>query len=80
MPPSKPRTAPDDSRSEASSTKEKIGIVVGLTVNGKGRRIASGLGINSSLKDSVNIGTVSKTAAVGVVGSAAQDATVGVAT
>jgi hypothetical protein len=76
MPPAKPRTAPDDSRSEASSTREKLGNVVGLAVNGKTRRVASGLGMNSSLKDSANVGIVSSTSAV--AGVAAQDATVGV--
>jgi hypothetical protein len=77
MPPAKPRTAPDDSRSEASSTKEKLGNVVGL-VNGKGRRAASGLAVASSLRDSVNVGAVLTTAAVGVVGGTTQDAAVGV--
>lgn len=76
MPPAKPRTAPDDSRSEASSTREKLGNVVGLAVNGKTRRVASGLGMNSSLRDSANVGIVSFTSAV--AGVAAQDATVGV--
>jgi hypothetical protein len=75
MPPAKSRTAPDDSRSEASSTREKHANVVGLPVNGKGRRVASGLGMNSSLRDSVNVGVVSTSATVGV---APQDATVGV--
>jgi hypothetical protein len=75
MPPAKSRTAPDDSRSEASSTREKLGNVVGLALNGKGRRVASGLGVNSSLRDSVNVGVVSTSTTAGV---AAQDATVGV--
>lgn len=75
MPPAKSRTAPDDSRSEASSTREKLANIAGLTVNGKGRRVASGLGMNSSLRDSVNVGVVSTSATAGVV---AQDATVGV--
>jgi len=75
MPPAKSRMAPDDSRSEASSTREKLANVAGLTVNGKGRRVASGLGMNSSLRDSVNVGVVSTSATTGIV---AQDATVGV--
>jgi hypothetical protein len=75
MPPAKSRTAPDDSRSEASSTREKLANVAGLVVNGKGRRVASGLGMNSSLRDSVNVSVVSTSTTVGVV---AQDATVGV--
>jgi hypothetical protein len=37
--------------------------------------VASGLGMNSSLRDSVNVGVVSTSAMAGV---AAQDATVGV--
>jgi hypothetical protein len=61
MPPAKPRTAPDDSRSEASSTREKLGNVVGLAVNGKTRRVASGLGMNSSLR-----GVAAQDATVGV--------------
>ena len=75
MPPAKSRTAPDDSRSEASSTREKLANAAGLAVNGKGRRVASGLGMNISLRDSVNVGVVSTPATTGVV---TQDATVGV--
>lgn len=76
MPPAKSRTAPEDSRSETSSTREKLGNVAGLAVNGKMRRVASGLGMNSPLRDSVNVGVVSSTSAV--AGVAVQDATVGV--
>jgi hypothetical protein len=76
MPPAKSRTAPDDSRSEASSTREKPGNVAGLAVNGKTRRVASGLGTSSSLRDSVSVGIVSSMSTV--AGGAAQDTMVGV--
>lgn len=77
MPPLKVRTAPDDSRSEASSTKEKLGNMATSAPNGKGgRRVASGLGITSSLRDVASIAG----AGTGTTASAAsgQDGTAGV--
>ena len=79
MPPLKPRTATEDSRSEASSTKEKFGNVIGLAANGKGRRVASSLGVTSSLRDSAAIG-VATMATGGAVGNAGQDINAGVST
>lgn len=76
MPPTKSRAVPDDSRSETSSTRERLGNVAGLAVNSKIRRVASGLGINTSLRDSVNVGVNSSTSAVAEV--AVQDAMAGV--
>ena len=80
MPPSKPRTAPEDSRSEGSSTKEKLGNVAGLAANGKGRRVASSLGIASSLKDSATTGVATMATTGGPVGSTGQDVNAGVDT
>lgn len=80
MPPSKPRTAPEDSRSEASSTKEKLGNVAGLAANGKGRRVPSGLGTASSLRDSAAAGVATMAATGGPVGSTGQDVNAGVST
>jgi hypothetical protein len=79
MPPSKPRTAPEDSRSEASSTKEKYGSVPGLATNGKARRVASGLVAASSLRDGVSAGAAAMATTAGeTVGSTGQDVNVGV--
>jgi hypothetical protein len=80
MPPSKPRTAPEDSRSEASSTREKLGNVAGLAANGKGRRVASGLGTAGSLRDSAMAGVATMTTMGGPVGSTVQDVNAGVST
>lgn len=80
MPPSKSRTAPEDSRSEASSTKEKLGNVAGIAANGKGRRVASGLGAASSLRDSAAAGVATMVAIGGPVGSTGQDVNAGVST
>jgi hypothetical protein len=61
MPPPKSRVPLDDSRSETSSTREKLGTVAGVASNGKGRRVASGLGAISSLRDTETSGPVSAT-------------------
>jgi len=80
MPPQKSRTAPDDSRSEASSTKEKLGNPTLSALNGKGRRVISGLGTGSSLRDVTSAGSATTTS-IGPAkeaGGAAQDANVGI--
>ncbi|KAI9746175.1 MAG: hypothetical protein M1818_000856 [Claussenomyces sp. TS43310] len=56
MAPPKPRAPPDDSRSETSSTREKLGNTSGVFTNGKARRPAGGVGAGSSLRDSTNAG------------------------
>ncbi|RFU28274.1 hypothetical protein B7463_g8057, partial [Scytalidium lignicola] len=53
MHPPRPRHQPDDSRSEASSTKEKVGTNSSSAANGKSRRVANNLGPASSLRDVV---------------------------
>ncbi|KAI9821302.1 MAG: hypothetical protein M1827_004038 [Pycnora praestabilis] len=54
MPPARARGAPDDSRSEASSTKEKVVIAANGSLSHKGRRNASSTVVpGSSLKDVV---------------------------
>lgn len=55
-PRSRPQPA-DDSRSEASSTKEKIGASSANTVNGKNRRVAGTTASGSSLRDVVTAGS-----------------------
>lgn len=74
MPPSRPRAQPDDSRSEGSSTKEKVGTP--NTVNGKGRRIGGTAAPGSSLRDVVT--AVQNTTAVGASGSSSSDPNPGV--
>ncbi|CZT00793.1 hypothetical protein WAI453_009136 [Rhynchosporium graminicola] len=56
MAPSRSKPQPDDSRSEASSTKEKPTSTTNGT-NGKGRRVAANTNGGSSLKDVVTAGT-----------------------
>jgi len=56
MPPPRSRPPPDDSRSEASSTKEKVGTATTTGPNGKGRRIAGNPAGGSSLRDVVTAG------------------------
>jgi hypothetical protein len=51
MPPPRSRPQPDDSRSEASSTKEKLSTSTMAGLNGKGRRIAGSTATGSSLRD-----------------------------
>jgi hypothetical protein len=77
MPPPKSRNALDDSRSEASSTKEKFGNTALNTNNGKGKRMASAIGTTSSLRDTVNLGGAMTTSSSAVFGSG-QDVNVGV--
>jgi len=57
MPPTKSRPQPDDSRSEASSTKEKAGVGATAAHNGKGRRVANAVAIGSSLRDVTTAGS-----------------------
>jgi hypothetical protein len=57
MPPAKSKAQPDDSRSEASSTKEKLGTNSSTTVNGKARRNGGATNGGSSLRDVVSAGT-----------------------
>lgn len=56
MAPPRSRPPPDDSRSEASSTKEKVGTNLTSNVNGKGRRVAGNTTGASSLRDVVTAG------------------------
>jgi hypothetical protein len=57
MPPSRPKPQPDDSRSEASSTKERVGTAGTLAaMNGKGRRNGNGAVTSSSLRDVTTAG------------------------
>ncbi|KAJ5052112.1 uncharacterized protein L3040_001871 [Drepanopeziza brunnea f. sp. 'multigermtubi'] len=56
MAPPKSKPQPDDSRSEASSTKEKAGSH-SANANGKGRRVAGNAAGGSSLKDVITAGT-----------------------
>jgi hypothetical protein len=77
MPPSKNRVPLDDSRSEASSTREKLGASAGISSNGKGRRVASGLGAISTQRDTDTPGVVSTTA-TGTGCIAGQDENAGV--
>ena len=53
-----PRSKPqhDDSRSEASSTKEKAGASSSNALNGKARRAGGTAGTGSSLRDVVSAG------------------------
>jgi len=55
MPPSRSRPQPDDSRSEASSTKEKSGTNTAIATNGKGRRTGNSALAGSSLRDVVTV-------------------------
>jgi hypothetical protein len=57
MPPAKSRPQPDDSRSEASSTKEKLATSSSTLVNGKARRNGVPTNGGSSLKDVISAGT-----------------------
>jgi hypothetical protein len=61
MPPAKSKPQPDDSRSEASSTKEKLATSSSTTVNGKARRNGISTNGGSSLKDVISAGTNNQT-------------------
>ena len=67
MPPAKPRPQQDDSRSEASSTKEKGGSNPTTAINGKGRRVGGSTGTGSGLRDVVTAGP--STTSVGASGN-----------
>lgn len=56
MPPPRSKAQPDDSRSEASSTKEKVGSSSLIAINGKGRRVGNSAVAGSSLRDVVTAG------------------------
>jgi len=56
MAPSRSRPQADDSRSEASSTKEKLPISTTSALNGKGRRVGGNAVTGSSLRDVVTAG------------------------
>jgi len=56
MAPPKSKPQPDDSRSEASSTKEKAGASSSNALNGKARRVGGTAGTGSSLRDVVSAG------------------------
>lgn len=76
MPPSKARAGPDDSRSEASSTKEKQGNGTLSSTAIKGRRnVSSAIANGSSLKDVV---TANNAAAAATNSANTQDGAGGV--
>jgi len=56
MAPPRSRPPPDDSRSEASSTREKAGTNTTTTLNGKGRRVTGNATGGSLLRDVVTAG------------------------
>ena len=63
MPPPKSRPQPDDSRSETSSTKEKLSTSGMPALNGKGRRMAGSTAVGSSLRDVITAAPNSTTTA-----------------
>jgi len=56
MAPPRSKPQPDDSRSEASSTKERVGTSTAILPNGKGRRVPANTTGSSSLRDVVTAG------------------------
>lgn len=76
MPPAKSRPQPDDSRSEASSTKEKAGTNSTSATNGKNRRTGGATTTGSGLRDVVTAS--SENAAVGASGTAATEVNPGI--
>lgn len=76
MAPPRSRPPPDDSRSEASSTKEKVPASNSTALNGKSRRVPGSTTGGSSLRDVVTAG--SSSAAVGTTNTAMVDANPGV--
>lgn len=56
MAPPRSKPQPDDSRSEASSTKERITTSTASATNGKGRRVTGNVAGGSSLRDVVTAG------------------------
>lgn len=80
MAPSKARAAPpDDSRSEASSTREKLGSSGQTTTTGKGRRVATGATASSSLRDVTTAGSIAS-GTTGPSNGLNQEVNVGVST
>jgi hypothetical protein len=57
MAPPRSRPAPDDSKSEASSTKDKSATGISSTSNGKGRRGPANPASGSTLRDVAITGT-----------------------
>lgn len=76
MAPPRSKPPPDDSRSEASSTKEKVGASNSAALNGKNRRVAGSATGGSSLRDVLTAGPSS--AVVGNPNTAVADANPGV--
>jgi hypothetical protein len=76
MAPPRAKPPPDDSRSEASSTKEKVGVSNSTALNGKNRRVPGSTTGGSSLRDVVTAGPSS--AVVGNPNTAVADANPGV--
>jgi hypothetical protein len=72
MAPPRSRPPPDDSRSEASSTKEKVPTSNSTALNGKNRRVPGSTTGGSSLRDVVTAG--SSSAAVGTTNTTMTDA------
>jgi histone deacetylase complex subunit SAP30 len=77
MPPSKSRVTQDDSRSEASSSKEKTASA-GNNQSSKGRRVTGHPGPVSSLRDMTTVATVSSGPSSGTTGGPNQEINVGV--
>ena len=76
MPPPRAKPQPEDSRSEASSTKEKVATSTASALNGKGRRPVGSIAAGSSLRDVVTAGPSGT--AVGVLGTVNPDSNAGV--
>jgi len=76
MPPPRAKPQPEDSRSEASSTKEKVATSTASALNGKGRRPAGIIAAASSLRDVITAGPSGT--AVAVLGTANPDSSAGV--
>jgi len=62
MAPPRSKPPPDDSRSEASSTREKVGASNSTALNGKNRRVTGSTTGTSSLRDVVTAGPSSTAA------------------
>ncbi|TVY82292.1 hypothetical protein LSUE1_G004456 [Lachnellula suecica] len=75
MAPPRSKPPPDDSRSEASSTKEKAGTSSSNAPNGKARRVAGTAATGSSLRDVVTAGQ--NNAAAGGSGTAGAETALG---
>jgi hypothetical protein len=76
MPPPRAKPQPEDSRSEASSTKEKVATSTASALSGKGRRPGGNIATGSSLRDVVTAGP--NGTAVGALATANPDSNSGV--